>query len=162
MHGSRGCTKADVYMCMYVCWDGSLWWRRHCYVNDNKTMLLDQTAEGSFSRKAILLMLEVWSMKHKDVSQHHRNCFNYSNSTSCSPTMKTPYVRWKFIWADANEDLFDLTVRIDGRVLRSVHRLWWEMREKKFEFQISTLLHCQSCGYKAVLRVDIQWIWSVL
>lgn len=76
----------------------------------------------------------IWSMR--TLFSVPPNCFNYLTSHHVC----RQYVRWKFIRADANEDLFDLTVEIDGWVLRSLHCCDERWERRTFEFQISILL----------------------
>lgn len=64
--------------------------------------------------------------------------------------MKSVRMRWKFIWADANEDLFDLTVKIDGWVLRSL--LHWDER-KEIWISNSDLITLCICVCMCVLHV---------
>lgn len=72
--------------------------------------------------------------------------------------MKPLYVRWD----DANEDLFDLTVKIDGWVPQITTRAWWEMRERgrNLNFKFLSLLRglCVCYRYTPVPRVDVQLI----
>lgn len=134
-----------------------LWYKRRMWtpgepISHNNNSRLNVTLPHLWH--ASLQQQFIWNKTHKDPFSGTPNCFNYADILSCSAAMKTPRVRWKFTWADANEDLFDLTVKIDRRVLRSLlHQ--WEMRERKFEFQISILLHCLRRRYTAVLKVDL-------
>lgn len=64
------------------------------------------------------------------------------------------YARWKFIWADANEDLFDLTVKINGWVLRSLRRRDESREKRNLNFKLILLRGLCATGMRR------RWEWT--